>query len=68
MDIENVLDFYLGKKIKRINSNRNLSSRLHAFKTMTIYRHIINYLQINIVLLSPVLKLKCKDICKLILG
>lgn len=38
MDIENVLDFYLGKK-KKINSNKNLSSRLHAFKTMTIYRH-----------------------------
>jgi len=66
MDIENVLDFYLGK-IKRINSHKNLSSWLHAFKTMTIYRHR-NYLQIKVELRGPVLNMKCKKICKLILG
>jgi len=64
MDIENVLDFYLGKNIEDKFTQEFIFS-MH--KTMTIYRHR-NYLQIKVELRGPVLNMKCKKICKLILG
>jgi hypothetical protein len=54
MDIENVLDFYLGKNIEDKFTQEFIFS-MH--KTMTIYRHR-NYLQIKVELLCPVLHIE----------